>query len=414
MDLRELKALELAARSKIVFDGKTWVVPSQTGTGKYRVTIGDNPDCGCEDFQLRKLACKHVTAARLVCERDHGGKAPAIKTDAVPKRPTYAQNWAAYDKSQIIEKRRLQVLLAELCAGFPDPPRQKGGRKPVTVPDRLFGMVFKVYCGMSTRRYMTDMEDAQTAGHLKKTASFGKVCKFFRDADLTEPLKGMVVRSSFPLRTVETDFAVDSSGFSVSKFVRWHDEKHGTERSGRDWVKVHIVTGVKSNVITSVEIKDRDANDCPLLPDLMRKTAENFTVGEVSADKGYLSAENVEAIAGLGGQPFISPKSNTTGGIGGLFEKMFHYYSFNREDFLKHYHKRSNVESTFSAVKRKFGDHVRSRDDVSMVNEALCKLVCHNICCVILSQIELGIAPVFWKDEPKEVTPDVLPMVRPG
>jgi hypothetical protein len=36
---------------------------------------------------------------------------------------------------------------------------------------------------------------------------------------------------------------------------------------------------------------------------------------------------------------------------------------------MRRYHKRSNVESTFSAVKRKFGDSVMSRSDAGMVNE---------------------------------------------
>ncbi len=94
---------------------------------------------------------------------------------------------------------------------------------------------------------------------------------------------------------------------------------------------------------------------------------------------------------------------------------MFHYFQFRREEFLKHYHQRSNVESTFSMVKAKFRDHVRSRGDVSMKNEVLCKLLCHNICCVIQSQCELGIEPVFWQDErAEEGGPDVLPMNRPG
>src|SRR5262249_16944668 len=154
----------------------------------------------------------------------------------------------------------------------------------------------------------------------------------------------------------------------------------------------------KTNVVTAVEIRDRDANDCPLLPDLVKTTAANFRIGEVSADKGYLSAENVETIAALGGTPFIAPKSNTTLALVGLFERMYRFYSFNREEFLARYHKRSNVESTFSAVKRKFGDSVRSRNDVAMVNEVLCKFLCHNLCCVILSQIELGIEAAFWPD----------------
>src|SRR5205807_1598187 len=109
--------------------------------------------------------------------------------------------------------------------------------------------------------------------------------------------------------------------------------------------------------------------------------------------------KNVEAVAALGRIAFIPPKTTTTGGAGGLFEKMFHYYQFRRDDFLKHYHQRSNVESVFSMVKRKFGDAVRSRNPVAMVNEALCKALCHNLCVLIMSQCELGIEPVFWEDE---------------
>ena len=43
MDMRELNALEMAARSMIVFEGGAWLVPSQSGSGTYRVTIGSEP-----------------------------------------------------------------------------------------------------------------------------------------------------------------------------------------------------------------------------------------------------------------------------------------------------------------------------------------------------------------------------------
>lgn len=46
---------------------------------------------------------------------------------------------------------------------------------------------------------------------------------------------------------------------------------------------------------------------------------------------------------------------------------------YRRDEFLAHYHKRSNVESTFSMIKRKFGDFLRSKTDTAMVNEALAK-----------------------------------------
>lgn len=112
-------------------------------------------------------------------------------------------------------------------------------------------------------------------------------------------------------------------------------------------------------------------------------------------DKGYSGRESHDAIAKVGAVPYIAFKSNTTGGVGGLFEKMFHYFQFNREDFLAHYHQRSNVESTVMMIKTKFGDAVRSKTDVAAKNEVLAKILCHNLCCNISAIYELGISPTF-------------------
>jgi transposase len=119
----------------------------------------------------------------------------------------------------------------------------------------------------------------------------------------------------------------------------------------------------------------------------------------VSADKAYGSLENFEAVADCLGDAFIAFKDNTTGAAGGMFQKAFHFFQLNQEEYLRKYHKRSNVESTFSAIKRKFGDSVRSKTDVAMKNEVLCKILCHNLSCLIMEQEVLGIAPMFWKDE---------------
>jgi transposase len=66
-----------------------------------------------------------------------------------------------------------------------------------------------------------------------------------------------------------------------------------------------------------------------------------------------------------------------------------------QEEFYAAYHKRSNAESTFSAIKRKFGDFIRSKTPVAQVNELLCKFLAYNVCCLIRSMHELGIEPVF-------------------
>lgn len=64
---------------------------------------------------------------------------------------------------------------------------------------------------------------------------------------------------------------------------------------------------------------------------------------------------------------------------------------------MQQYHKRSNVESTVSLIKA-FGDSLRSKTETAQVNEALCKILCHNICCLIQSMFELDIKPEFWTE----------------
>jgi hypothetical protein len=183
---------------------------------------------------------------------------------------------------------------------------------------------------------------------------------------------------------------VDSSGFCTNSYTRWYDVKYGAKEQ-QHWVKPHIVTGVVTNCIAAVEIHEKRTHDAPVLPSLIATTAKTFTIREASADKAYTSGPNFEAVARHGGTLYAAFKNNTTGAVGGLFEKMYHLFCLNREEYLRHYHKRSNVESTFSAVKRKFGEMVRSKTDTAQRNEVLAKFVCQNVTCLISAAYELGL-----------------------
>jgi transposase len=401
VDMKELKGLEIAARARLTFKNGVWLVPSQTNQrSTYSVTL-DPLSCSCQDFELEQRPCKHVHAARLVQERDHGGRAPVIDMEAVPRRPTYKQNWVAYNEAQRHEKKRFQILLHDLCQGIAEPERPPTrGPRPHLFKDAVFAMVFKIYSTFSSRRFSCDLADAHERGHTVNLIPGMKCCNFLESKEFTPILHNLITQSSLPLRMVETTFAPDSSGFSTSRFIRWHDEKYGVTRSGKHWIKAHIMTGVKTNTITAVEIHDRDANDAPLFKPLLEATAKNFTVESVPADKGYLSRDNLMAVHELGATPYIPFKVNSQPGEpGSLWNKLYGYYQFQREEFLKFYHARSNVESTFSMVKAKFRDHVRSKSEIAMRNEVLCKFLAHNLCVLIQSQCELGIEPVFWKDD---------------
>ena len=46
-----------------------------------------------------------------------------------------------------------------------------------------------------------------------------------------------------------------------------------------------------------------------------------------------------------------------------------------------------------------------------MKNEVLCKLVAHNLCCLIQEQHELGIDPIFWAEPKATACYDLGPAV---
>jgi hypothetical protein len=56
------------------------------------------------------------------------------------------------------------------------------------------------------------------------------------------------------------------------------------------------------------------------------------------------------------------------------------------------------VETTFHMIKAKSDDGLRSKTRTAQINEALCKVLCHDICCLIQSMYELNLKPKLWKE----------------
>ena len=401
MTPREIKAVEIASRFKIQEKEGKWVVPSQSTNGSYAVGLNGTPRCTCPDFDTRGVVCKHIMAVQITIEELlNGNGTKTIKesvsvTDTVKR--TYTQDWPTYNNSQVHEKDQFQVLLKELVSGVPEPARAVTGRKPIPTPDALFSAAFKVYSTVSGRRFMSDLREAHNRGFIGKVPHYNSVFNIFKKPELTGILQDLITKSSLPLASVERNFAVDASGFSTSRFDRWVEHKWGKAKSKREWLKAHLMCGTQTNIVTAAQVTDGKKHDAPFLPPLLNTTAQYFPVEEISADKGYLSRRNVNAIAEAGATPFIAFKSNSKpeDRITSAWNQMFHHFSVRREEFMDRYHRRSNVETAFSMIKRKFGDSLRSRGDTAMVNEALCKILCHNIVVVIHEMRELGVQPVF-------------------
>lgn len=292
-------------------------------------------------------------------------------------------------------------LLADLCENIEEPEQEGRGRPSKPLSDMVFACALKVYSGFSLRRFESMMEAALERGHITETCSYSTVSNYMNKENVTPVLHDLIALSSAPLSTAERDFAVDSSGFSTSRFGRYYDYKHGQEEKYRKWVKAHICVGVKTNIVTAVSLTEGKAGDSPEFGPLVDRTAEVFNVEEVSADKAYSSRDNHVLVADLDGKAYIPFTEQATGKAKGsrAWKKMYHKFQLENDEFRKHYHKRSNVETTFHMLKTKFGDSVNAKKERAQFNETLLKILCHNVVVVIHEMKESAIDPGFLAGE---------------
>src|ERR1043165_491693 len=300
MSLREAKGLLIADRVQLKQEGNLYLVPSQSGRGKYKVDP-QAKTCSCPDFEFRQAACKHIYAVEITIRRSKtthikSGVTTVSETVKVTRK-TYAQpSWPAYHKAQVNEKKLFLYLLNQLCQGVGTPAQHGAGQRVLPLEDMIFAMAYKVYSTVSTRRFMTDMHEAHAKGYTSKLPCYNSIINYFDSEMVTDYLKMLIEESALPLQAIENDFAVDSSGFSTCRCVQWLHAKYGADPKllqKREWVKVHLMCGVKTNVVTSVEITNQFAGDSPYFKPLVETTAQGFVMNEVSADKAYLSNGNL-------------------------------------------------------------------------------------------------------------------------
>ncbi len=345
--------------------------------------------------------CKHIYAAEYYFEQDFLFLLDTTEVAQIAKqRETYPQDWVSYNKSQTVEKEIFQELLAKLCAGIGE-PAQTNGRPRIPLEDMIFSCVFKVYSTFSSRRFIPDLKDAENKGFISELPCYNSIIKYFGMEMLTPYLQMMIEESSLPLSALEKTFSVDSTGLSATNTFTWHYAKHTEPRliEKKDWLKIHCSVGNLTNIIASVRITEKYDHDSNQFEPLIKATAKNFQMNEVSADAAYLSKANMQTALDHGAYPFIAWKSNsriTDKPDNELWNKLYHWYSLNKEEFLKRYHQRSNSETAFSMIKGKFGGRLRSKTRTAQTNEALCKILSHNLCCLIQSMFEFNIKPEFW------------------
>ncbi len=400
---RQIRGIDIAKRYTIKQENGTWFVPSSSGKStRYKICL-KNQKCTCPDYEIRRQKCKHIFAVEYSFEQEFLQSLDTLQVAKVAKeRKTYKQDWTAYNTAQTTEKSQFQELLSTLCKGIGE-PSQANGRPRKPLEDILFACAFKVYSTFSGRRFSTDLKEAHKKGFMSELPHYNSMFRYFGDEMLTPYLQMLIEESSLPLSALEKTFSIDASGLSTTNGFTWLHAKHTEPRliEKKDWLKIHCCVGNLTNVVTTVEVTEKYDHDTNQFKTLVEQTVTNFEMSEVSADADYLSKDNFQTAIDNGAYPYIAWKSNSraTNKEGNhLWNKLFHYYALNQEKFLEHYHQRSNVETTFSMIKAKFGGSLRSKIRTAQINEALCKVLAHNLCVLIQSMCELKIKFGFWQE----------------
>ena len=340
---------------------------------------------------LRKNALHNAKVDKEPLEQKELIDYAKIKEVEQKVRKTYPQQWTAYNLAKTREKLMAEELLLELLDNLEEP--KSIFKSPFTINEKIFIMFTYVYSGFSSRRAIAEVEIAKRRGLISKTPHFNSVLNMFKDGRLMRTLLQLVEISALPLKQFEDTASIDATGFSVSNFNRWFNVRTQEDNKKREWMKLNVIIGNKTNVIISVVVSEGTSGDSLYLAPLVQNASRNFELKEISADKAYLSRNNLTTIASAGAIPFIPFKSNSRRNPRGcrLWAVMYDFFCDHKEEFLKSYHRRSNSESAFGMIKKNYRNHIRTKNFTSQTNELLVKCLCHNLSVLVQESFELGL-----------------------
>lgn len=319
----------------------------------------------------------------------------------LPTEAKYSQKWHLYNLAKTNEKRLFVELLHDLSKIIPE-PKYQFGRPSIPLRDLFFCAGLKLYTGYSGRKIMSDLRSAEGAGYITKAPHYNTLTEFLGCPATYDLFSKLLTISAMPLKKLEDQYSLDSSGFGSYQYERWMRVRFNpsAKKGWRNYLKGHIIIGTKTNIICECEITPGNFSDARQAPSLIIKAGANFNMKEVSADKGYSSKLIFKIIQSVGALPYIPFKNNAKEpdeNSSEMWNQMFLLFRDKKDEWGEKYHKRSNVETVFSMVKMRLGEFLKCKDYNSQRSELIMKFICHNICCLIQEIYENNIRVDFEK-----------------
>jgi hypothetical protein len=314
--------------------------------------------------------------------------------------PTEEQRQRKADrKARRNEPTYFAIMLMELLAGVisPFPPATR--RPRVLIADVLFAMIYRTYMGVAGDKLTAFLKDLVDKGYITTALTPSSLFNYMAKGELLAVLEALIGKSSLPLRLFEVLGAIDSTGIYTTRYYIGRDWETGAKVEMLDWVRLHVVCGVFSKVITAARAAPRYSGENRYFEPLLRETlALGFKLKGIAGDKNYVNKKNIRLATELRLTPYLTFKKNA------VLSKKQEEKPWNEsllkfrggdQEVLQRYRDRSMVETTHSSLKRKYNKYVFGVNKKAQLNEALTKVICYNICVWNRYAHRLGIIPTY-------------------
>jgi transposase len=308
------------------------------------------------------------------------------------------RDWSQYNKAQVEELSVVVTLIREFVDSLDvQEAAYRTGRPSKDLKDILKIVLLKAYMNLANRRLISWIYLLyEKLGLQEDVPHFNTVGNYVSDPKVKHYLEELIHKSNAPVKDIDFNLSTDSTGFHSKTTSLWMSVKHLKPIKKKDFVKLHITSRTKTNVIAVATVSS--SHDSPEFREHAKTVKERgYKVGDWCGDSAYLARQNCTIVHELGGFPYFKPKKNTKSiGLGHpAWKQMIWLHKKSIDQFKTHYHKRSNSETHMFCLKSILGAFVRTKNVVGQTNELLAKIVIHNYrqLCHALFLLNINIYP---------------------
>jgi transposase len=171
--------------------------------------------------------------------------------------------------------------------------------------------------------------------------------------------------------------AVDSTGVTLRHASTWFVARIGRHVKKKDHMKLHVIWNLDLSLIIDCRLTRGSRSDSPTFRLMLAPLRK---LGVVLGDKAYCCKKTITMIIERGGSPFLAFKKNVSGKGMNLWATQVRFATGPlRWAWMNIYHQRSRIESVFSAVKRRYGSHLRATTLSSRRRELFLRVLAYNV-----------------------------------